>query len=124
VVCAPLNEATERLIDETAFAAMKPGARLVNVSRGPIVDTNALVDALKKGKIAGAGLDVVEPEPLPASHPLWSLPNVIVTPHVAWAGGGESHFLKQCELVVENVGHFARGEPVLHAAKIRHAASE
>jgi phosphoglycerate dehydrogenase-like enzyme len=124
VVCAPLNEATDHLIDEAAFAAMKPGVRLVNVSRGPIVDTNALVDALKKGKVAGAGLDVIEPEPLPASHPLWSMPNVIVTPHVAWAGGGESHFLKQCELVVENVGRFARGEAVLNTAVVRHIASD
>ena len=124
LVCAPLNEATEHLLDEAAFAAMKPGTRLVNVSRGPIVDTNALVDALKKGKVAGAALDVVEPEPLPASHPLWSLPNVIVTPHVAWAGGGESHFLEQRDLVVENVGRFVRGEAVLNAATMRYAAGE
>jgi phosphoglycerate dehydrogenase-like enzyme len=123
VVCAPLNEATEHLLDEAAFAAIKPGARLVNVSRGPIVDTNALVDALKKGKLAGAALDVVEPEPLPASHPLWSLPNVIVTPHVAWAGGGESLFLKQCELVAENVARFARGEAVLNAAAMKRSTS-
>jgi phosphoglycerate dehydrogenase-like enzyme len=124
LICAPLNDATEGLLDAAALAVMKPGARLVNVSRGAIVETIALVDALKKGKLGGAALDVVEPEPLPASNPLWTLPNVIITPHVAWAGGGDSHFLKQCELVIENVGRFARGEGVLNAAAMRHMASE
>jgi phosphoglycerate dehydrogenase-like enzyme len=124
LICAPLNDATEGLLDAAALSLMKSGARLVNVSRGAIVDTIALVDALKKGKLGGAALDVVEPEPLPASNPLWTLPNVIITPHVAWAGGGESQFLKQCELVIENVGRFARGEAVLNAAAMRHIASE
>jgi D-3-phosphoglycerate dehydrogenase len=121
VICAPLNEATDRLVDGAAFAAMRRGAWLVNVSRGGIVDTSALVEALRSGILTGAALDVVDPEPLPASHPLWSLPNVLLTPHTAWAGGGAAQELQVEELVVENARRFARGEPVLHVASMRHA---
>jgi len=102
-----------------AFAAMKPGAYLVNVSRGAIVDTPALLAALDRGILAGAALDVVEPEPLPGSHALWSAANVILTPHTAWAGGGRPHLQRLRELLSENVRRFARGEPVLHAAPVR-----
>ena len=119
VICAPLNEATARLVDAAAFAAMRRGSLLVNVSRGGIVDTTALVEALRSGILAGAALDVVDPEPLPASHPLWSLPNVLLTPHTAWAGGGAAQVRSIEELVVENVRHFVRGEPVLHVASMR-----
>ncbi|MGH8220769.1 MAG: NAD(P)-dependent oxidoreductase [Steroidobacteraceae bacterium] len=121
VICAPLNEATIRLVDRAAFAAMRRGAYLVNVSRGGIVDTPALVEALRRGILAGAALDVVDPEPLPAAHPLWSLPNVLLTPHTAWAGGGAEQLRRIEELIVENVRRYARGEPVLHVASIRHA---
>ena len=119
VICAPLTGATERMIDAQAFAAMKPGAYLVNVSRGAIVDTPALLAALDRGILAGAALDVVEPEPLPGSHALWSAANVILTPHTAWAGGGRPHLQRLRELLSENVRRFARGEPVLHAASVR-----
>lgn len=120
VICAPLNEATARLVDGAALATVRRGAWLVNVSRGGIVDTSALVEALRSGILAGAALDVVDPEPLPASHPLWSLPNVLLTPHTAWAGGGAAQELQVEELVVENVRRFVRGEPVLHVASMRH----
>ncbi|MDT0617684.1 D-2-hydroxyacid dehydrogenase [Salinisphaera sp. P385] len=83
VVAAPLNKATHHLFDADAFRAMKPGARFINIGRGPIVDTDALVQALESGEIAGAGLDVFEEEPLPADHPLWGLPNVILSAHMA-----------------------------------------
>jgi phosphoglycerate dehydrogenase-like enzyme len=122
VICAPLNEATERLVDGAAFAAMRRGALLVNVSRGGIVDTSALVEALRNGILAGAALDVIDPEPLPASHPLWSLPNVLLTPHTAWAGGGPAQVRSIEELIVENVRRFVRGEPVLHVASMRHVS--
>ena len=121
VICAPLNEATEHLVDGAAFAGMRRGAFLVNVSRGAIVDTSALVEALRNGILAAAALDVVDPEPLPASHPLWSLPNVLLTPHTAWAGGGAAQLRSIEELVVENVRRFVRGESVLHVAAMRHA---
>ncbi|MGH8258252.1 MAG: NAD(P)-dependent oxidoreductase [Steroidobacteraceae bacterium] len=119
LICAPLNQATERLVDAEAFAAMKRGSCLVNVARGRIVDTTALVEALRSGALAGAALDVVDPEPLPAAHPLWSLPNVLLTPHTAGSGGGEAQERRIEALVLENVRRFARGEPVLHVAPLR-----
>ncbi|MDI4650087.1 C-terminal binding protein [Cohnella hashimotonis] len=80
----PLVEATRRLLDDRAFAAMKPGAHLVNTSRGGVVDTEALVRALMDGKLAGAALDVLEEEPVPAGHPLLAIDSCILTSHCAW----------------------------------------
>jgi D-3-phosphoglycerate dehydrogenase len=80
----PLTPETKGLINATAFALMKPTAFLVNTARGPIVDLDAAIDALTSGAIAGAALDVVYPEPLPADSPLYQLPNVILTPHAAY----------------------------------------
>ena len=80
-----LTPETHHLIDAAALAAMKPTAVLVNTARGPVVDPDALTDALREGRIFAAGLDVTEPEPLPADHPLVSLPNCIVVPHIASA---------------------------------------
>lgn len=82
VIAVDLNDSTVGLINAAAFDAMKPTANLVNVSRGPVVDTNALVDALRSGSIRCAGLDVTDPEPLPADHPLVSLPNCTIVPHI------------------------------------------
>jgi phosphoglycerate dehydrogenase-like enzyme len=121
VICAPLNAGTDRLLDAAAFEAMRQGTFLVNVARGGIVDTAALVQALRSGIIAAAALDVTDPEPLSGEHPLWSLPNVLLTPHTAWAGGGASQAREARELVVENVRRFARDEAVLNVASIRHA---
>ncbi|WP_330249341.1 D-2-hydroxyacid dehydrogenase [Nocardia sp. NBC_00565] len=81
VVAAPLTPQTRKMFDARAFAAMKPHARFVNVGRGELVVTDDLVAALSAGSIAGAALDVVDPEPLPTGHPLWDLPNVLITPH-------------------------------------------
>lgn len=78
---APLTDSTKQMFDEAAFAAMPEHARLINVGRGEQVDTDALVAALRDEQIAGAALDVVDPEPLPEDHPLWDLPNVLITPH-------------------------------------------
>lgn len=83
VITAPLNPATEGMFDSRAFAAMKPAARLINVGRGPIVQTDALLAALEQGQIAGAALDVFEQEPLPADHPLWRQPEVMMSAHMA-----------------------------------------
>ncbi len=83
VVAAPLTAATHGLFDTGAFGSMRRDARLINIGRGAIVNTGALIDALEKGRIAGAALDVFEDEPLPPDSPLWSLPNVIVSPHMA-----------------------------------------
>lgn len=83
VICVSLNPDTERLIGKRELAMMKETAYLVNVSRGPVVDTDALVDALERGVIAGVALDVTDPEPLPADHPLLDFDNCLVVPHIA-----------------------------------------
>jgi phosphoglycerate dehydrogenase-like enzyme len=81
ILTVPLNASTRGLVDATFIDAMKPGALLVNVARGPVVDTDALVAALRRGRIRAA-LDVTEPEPLPHDHPLWSVPNALIAPHL------------------------------------------
>lgn len=83
VICAPLTPSTRGLFDAGRFAAIKQGSILINVGRGEIVEEQALMDALDSGRLYGAGLDVAPRDPLPADHPLWTLPNVVVTPHVA-----------------------------------------
>jgi phosphoglycerate dehydrogenase-like enzyme len=109
VVTAALTEDTKGMIDADAFAAMKPGGVLVNIARGGIVDTAALVDALNSGHLACAGLDVTDPEPPPPDHPLWSCPNLIVTPHVSGLGSPAVR-RRIGALVMENVGRFVAGE--------------
>src|SRR5207253_1270173 len=85
VICAPLTDQTRGMFDRAAFAQMQRHAVLVNVTRGGIVDEDGLLAALEEGLIAGVGLDVTPTEPLPDGHPLWSMPNVVITPHVAGA---------------------------------------
>jgi len=80
----PLGESTRHLVNAERLSLMKPGSYVINTCRGPVVDTNALVAALESGRLAGAGLDVHDPEPLPMDHPLRRFPNVIITPHVAY----------------------------------------
>jgi D-3-phosphoglycerate dehydrogenase len=111
VLAAPGTPGTRRLIDADRLARMKPGAWLVNVGRGSLVDTDALVRALDAGRLGGAGLDVTDPEPLPEGHPLWRHERVLITPHVASTIDGERrHFAQR---VRENVARFAAGEPLL-----------
>ena len=110
VVTAPLTEATRGMFDAQAFARMRPGAWFVNVGRGEVVDEAALVDALARGHLGGAGLDVFVSEPLPHDSPLWSMPNVIVTPHSS--GITERSRRRSIELFVDNFGRHARGEPL------------
>lgn len=110
IVCAPLKRATLGILDAAAFAALPRGGFLVNISRGAIVDTSALCAALDSGQLAGAGLDVTDPEPLPADHPLWGKDGVIITPHVAWAGTTASGQQQRIDYVVANVRRFAAGE--------------
>lgn len=105
----PLTPATRGLVNSARLARCGRRPVLVNVSRGAIIDTAALVEALHSGQIAGAGLDVTDPEPLPANHPLWTAPNVVITPHVA-AGGG---YAPLAEFVAVNAGRFLRGEEPL-----------
>src|SRR5205823_4577608 len=86
VLCAPETPETRGLFDLSVMRMMRPNAYLINIARGKIVSLDALVEALRAGSIAGAGLDVFEPEPLRADHPLWDMENVVITPHVAGAG--------------------------------------
>jgi phosphoglycerate dehydrogenase-like enzyme len=121
VVACPHKPATIGLVDAEAFAAMKPGSFLVNVSRGTIIDTDALVAALDNGRLAGAALDVTDPEPLPESHALWRCPNLIITPHVSFAGGGAPVRAELEALLIDNVERFLAGEPLRHVVPIDHA---
>lgn len=84
-ICCPLTGATRGLFDKRAFACMRPSAILINVTRGPIVDGEAIIEALAEGRLAAAGLDVTPEEPLPPDNPLWSMANVVITPHTAGA---------------------------------------
>jgi phosphoglycerate dehydrogenase-like enzyme/glyoxylase-like metal-dependent hydrolase (beta-lactamase superfamily II) len=113
VLAAPLTPDTKALFGAERFARMKEGAILINIARGKMVDTGALVSALHSRKLRGAGLDVTEPEPLPADHALWKLPNVIVTPHVAGQSTGTRPRTRQ--LFIENMRRFASGEGLLNA---------
>lgn len=112
VIALPLTETTRHLFDEEIFRAMKSNAFLVNVGRGPIVKEKDLVKALKKGWIAGAGLDVFEAEPLAESSPLWDLENVIISPHVA--GFTPSYDERVTDLFVENLRRYLAQEPLLN----------
>ena len=111
ILTCPLTPETEDLIDARVLAAMKPTSHLVNVARGKVVDEGALVAALNAGTIAGAALDTVRDEPLPATSPLWMLPNVLITPHSA----GETRRYEDnvIDLLIDNLERIRRGESVL-----------
>ena len=108
----PLNESTRHLFDASRLAKMKTDALLVNMARGPIVETEALVAALNAGTIAGAVVDVTDPEPLPESHSLWNCPNLIITPHV----GGQFRRRNDdvTDLLCENIRRLRTGEPLIN----------
>ena len=108
----PLTAETERMIDAAALARVKPGAVLVNTARGGLVDEPALIAALRSGRLAAAGLDVFAEEPLDPSSALLSLPNVVLTPHVAWLTTGT--FDRSFALAAENCRRLAAGAALLH----------
>ena len=99
-LACPLSDTTEGLIGAAEFDTLEPHAVLVNVSRGPIVDTDALVEALQKNAVGGAALDVTDPEPLPPDHELWDLDNAFVTPHTA--GHTPQYYERLADIVAEN----------------------
>jgi phosphoglycerate dehydrogenase-like enzyme len=99
------------MFDAAFFAKMKPSAYFINVARGGSVVTSALVDVLKSNRIAGAALDVTDPEPLPRNHPLWSLSNVIITPHVA--NDSDLGLETQVIITTENLRRYLNGERML-----------
>jgi phosphoglycerate dehydrogenase-like enzyme len=108
---APLTRETTGMFDAAFFAKMKPSAYFINVARGGSVVTAALVEALKNNRIAGAALDVFEPEPLPSNHPLWRLSNVILTPHVA--NDSDLGLDTQVQVTTENLRRYVKGQRML-----------
>jgi D-2-hydroxyacid dehydrogenase (NADP+) len=110
VLALPLAEETRQLLDARRLALLPARARVINVGRGAVVDEAALAAALAAGSLGGAALDVFEVEPLPASSPLWSLPNVILTPHSS--GTNPGNHLRAAEIFLENLGRYERGEPL------------
>jgi phosphoglycerate dehydrogenase-like enzyme len=117
VIAAPHTPETEKLFRRAQLRQMKPSGYLINIGRGAIVDLTDLVAALRAGELAGAGLDVFETEPLPKEHPLWAMPNVIITPHVA--GNSPRIAERHLAVLLDNVGRFARGEALTNVADKR-----
>jgi phosphoglycerate dehydrogenase-like enzyme len=110
VVAAPATPDTFHLLDAAAFGAVKPGAHLVNVARGTLIDQDALLAALDDGRVAVASLDVVDPEPLPAGHPLYSHPRVRLSPHISWSS--PDTMPRTFDLFAENLRRWRAGEPL------------
>ena len=114
VLACPLNERTRELINAEALACLPAGAHFINVARGEVVDEVALVNALQRGKLAGACLDVFAHEPLPTSSPLWDLPNVMVTPHSA--GFSDANAAKVAQMFIDNLARWLAGEQLCNRA--------
>lgn len=110
-LCLALTPSTERIIGAASLAPMKPGGLLINVARGGPVDEDALIDALRAGRLGGAGLDATTIEPLPAESPLWTIPRVIITPHVSPARDRVNAHL--ADFWCENICRFSEDEPLL-----------
>jgi phosphoglycerate dehydrogenase-like enzyme len=109
---APLTKVTRQMFNDSVFQKMKPTAYFINVSRGGLVDQDALVRALKEKRIRGAGLDVATPEPLPPESPLWDCPNLVITPHNS--GAAPIRQVRLVALVAENVRRYSNGLPLLN----------
>ena len=112
VSAAPHTKVSEGMFGPEQFGLMRKGAFFINVSRGKLVQTPALLSALKSGHLAGAGLDVTDPEPLPSDHELWKQPNVIITSHIS--GRSQYTYVRMQDVFVENVHRFVKGFPLLN----------
>jgi phosphoglycerate dehydrogenase-like enzyme len=110
VLAAPATAATARLLDEETFAKVKPGVHLVNISRGTLIDQDALLGALDDGRVAMASLDVADPEPLPVGHPLYTHPRVHLSPHVSWSS--PRTIIRTFEIFADNLTRFRNGAPL------------
>ncbi|BDE08038.1 2-hydroxyacid dehydrogenase [Vulcanimicrobium alpinum] len=117
VVTLPITERTHHLVDAAALAALAPAAIVVNVGRGAVIDQAALIDALQRGTLAGAVLDVFDPEPLPPDNPLWTMPNVIFSPHTAALSLHEN--ARIADLLCENARRVARGDRPRNLVNLR-----
>lgn len=116
VISLPLSKATEKLIGKAQFEILSAKKTfVVNIARGPIVDQEALIEALAEGNIRGAALDVTDPEPLPSDHPLWKAENCFITPHVSWHSMSQK---KRClGILADNLERLFKGEPLLNELK-------
>jgi D-3-phosphoglycerate dehydrogenase len=114
-VHTPLTRETRHIVNAETLAMMKPTAYLINTSRGPMVDAVALAEALRKGVIAGAAVDVFDREPPPPDHPLFGAPNIILTPHLAWYSEDAAWRIR--ELIVQEIDRFLAGQPPRYVAK-------
>jgi phosphoglycerate dehydrogenase-like enzyme len=113
VVASSLTPETRGMVNAESLAALKRGAVVINIARGEIINTSAICEALHSGHVSGAGLDVTDPEPLPSDHPLWSCPNLIVTPHVS-SFGSPAVRRRFAELLKDNIIRFQNGDEVKH----------
>jgi phosphoglycerate dehydrogenase-like enzyme len=118
VITVPLTQETRGLIDKHVFSSMKPTAFLIDISRGGVVEHADLIEALQSEQIAGAVIDVFSKEPLPEESPLWEIPNVILSPHIA---GASAHYQERAaDLFLENLGRYMLGEPLLNRYHPQH----
>jgi phosphoglycerate dehydrogenase-like enzyme len=117
LLACPLTKQTTNLMSKEALALMKPGAHIVNISRGTVIDELAMIDALQSGHLAGAYLDVFAQEPLHVDSPLWDMPNVICTPHTS--GFSDAILHRMAQKFIENLGYWKRGEPMINVASLR-----
>lgn len=111
-IACPLTDDTRGAIDATAIGALKPGARILNIARGEVVDQDVMIESLRTGQLGGAYLDVATPEPLPPESPLWALPNVIVTPHNSAVSAGNEG--RQLAMFCENLRRWGRGGALIN----------
>lgn len=112
IVTLPLSDANEKCLNADTFARLKPGAWFINVGRGSVVDQDALIDALKSGHLAGAGIDVADPEPIEQDSPLWTMENVIITPHIG--AQSASRVPRTVDFFCENLARYDAGESLLN----------
>lgn len=112
ILCLPLTPESRHIIGRRELASMKKNAILINIARGGVVDQNALIESLANGQIAGAGLDVTDPEPLPEDSPLWGMPNVIITPHIS--AQSPQYMDRAINVIAENLRRFLADEPLLN----------
>jgi len=112
ILALPRTTETRALVGDTEFEAMRPTAILINIARGRLIDDDALVRALESGRIAGAGLDAFQEEPLPPAHPFWRLPNVLITPHTAAFAG--DYWPPVVDLFLENMRRYKEGLPLIN----------
>lgn len=116
IITAPLTPSTRGIVSPSILDSLPPSARVVNVSRGELLDEEALVDRIRRKRLAGAILDVFQTEPLPPDHPLWDLPGVLIFPHTTWRSPAVKE--RQLALFTENLGRFTKGDPLVNVVDV------